>query len=106
MNTTKASKFLSLILRHDPGSVGIALDSAGWVRVDVLLAACAKHGHPLTRAEFDEIVETNSKKRRLGLRTHRRASARVDLRRGSLAGLRSARSVALRDNIGRPTEQV
>lgn len=63
MNPTRTSKLLSLVLRHEPGSVGIELDSAGWVRVDVLLAALAKHGHALTRAELDVIVETSPKKR-------------------------------------------
>ena len=37
--TVRVSKRLSRILRHDPGSVGITLDGAGWVRVDTLLAA-------------------------------------------------------------------
>jgi putative RNA 2'-phosphotransferase len=59
----KTSKFLSLVLRHNPGKIGITLDEAGWVDVDKLITACKKHGHPLTRAELDEIVETNSKKR-------------------------------------------
>jgi putative RNA 2'-phosphotransferase len=63
MNATRTSKLLSLILRHDPASIGIELDSAGWVRVDVLLTALAKHGHPLTRAELDEIVATSPKQR-------------------------------------------
>lgn len=57
------SKFLSKVLRHDPQSVGLTLDSAGWVGVDDLLAACARNGLPISRAELDHIVETNDKKR-------------------------------------------
>jgi len=28
--TTKTSKFLSFVLRHNPGAIGLTLDSAGW----------------------------------------------------------------------------
>ena len=61
--TVHASKFLSLVLRHAPEKIGIALDSAGWVHVDALLAAMAKHGKALTQAELRRIVETSDKKR-------------------------------------------
>ena len=33
------SKFLSLILRHQPAMIGIELDDAGWAGIDVLLEA-------------------------------------------------------------------
>src|SRR4051812_21874990 len=59
----KTSKFLSLVLRHAPETIGVKLDEQGWVEVKVLLEAMARHGHPLTRAELDEVVATNSKKR-------------------------------------------
>ncbi|MFD7732816.1 RNA 2'-phosphotransferase [Kitasatospora phosalacinea] len=61
--TVKTSKMLSRILRHDPGAVGVALDAAGWVGVDALLAALARHGRPLSRAELDHVVATNNKRR-------------------------------------------
>jgi putative RNA 2'-phosphotransferase len=57
------SKFLSLVLRHKPEEVGLALDPAGWVDVDVLLAAISRHGDPISRADLDRIVATNDKKR-------------------------------------------
>lgn len=60
---TAVSKFLSYVLRHDPAAVGIALDGGGWVAVDALLDACAKHGRPLSRGELDEVVATSSKQR-------------------------------------------
>jgi putative RNA 2'-phosphotransferase len=59
----KTSKFLSLVLRHRPEFVGIALDEAGWVEVDRLLEALGRHGRPLTRAELDHVVATNDKRR-------------------------------------------
>lgn len=59
----KVSKFLSMVLRHQPESVGLTLDEAGWVDVDELIAACAARGRRFSRAELDHVVATNSKKR-------------------------------------------
>jgi putative RNA 2'-phosphotransferase len=61
--TVKVSKRLSRILRHDPASVGITLDAAGWVAVDTLLAALARHGARVSRADLDHVVATNNKRR-------------------------------------------
>jgi putative RNA 2'-phosphotransferase len=60
---TERSKFLSLVLRHAPEKIGLALDSAGWVEVEALLAACRRHGRAMERTELEEIVATNEKKR-------------------------------------------
>ena len=60
--TTKASKLLSLILRHEPERVGLKLDEAGWVGVDELLKAVNRHGDPLTLEQLNHVVATNSKK--------------------------------------------
>jgi len=59
----KTSKFLSLVLRHDPGRLGLTLDQAGWVDVAVLLGALAARGRPLTRAQLDRVVAENDKQR-------------------------------------------
>ncbi|EEF58657.1 RNA 2'-phosphotransferase [Pedosphaera parvula] len=61
--TVKISKFLSLVLRHEPGRIGIQLDSAGWVDVDELLRACTAHQFPFSRDELNQVVATNDKKR-------------------------------------------
>lgn len=61
--TVKVSKFLSLVLRHQPGTIGIVLDEGGWVDVDELIAACAAKGRHFSRAELDHVVATNNKKR-------------------------------------------
>lgn len=61
--TTRASKFLSLVLRHQPKTAYLTLDSAGWTDVEDLLRGCAKARHPLTRKQLQHIVETNAKKR-------------------------------------------
>jgi len=63
MKTIRTSKFLSLILRHRPEAVGIALDREGWADVGDLLAGMRRKGHPLTADELAHIVETNNKRR-------------------------------------------
>lgn len=60
---TSASKFLSLVLRHQPEVAGVTLDAAGWVDVNVLLRGCAASGKRLSRAELDELVATSPKQR-------------------------------------------
>ncbi|MGI9404836.1 MAG: RNA 2'-phosphotransferase, partial [Hyphomicrobiaceae bacterium] len=59
----KHSKFLSLVLRHDPSVIGIELDEAGWVDVSTLLIALQSHRPQITRERLIEIVETNDKRR-------------------------------------------
>jgi putative RNA 2'-phosphotransferase len=59
----RTSKFLSLILRHEPEKVGITLGEAGWVGVDELLRAVDQHGTPLTLEQLKHIVATSDKKR-------------------------------------------
>jgi putative RNA 2'-phosphotransferase len=59
----RTSKFLSLVLRHEPQRVGITLDSAGWVSVVELLNAVNKSGVALTGEQLEHIVATSDKKR-------------------------------------------
>ena len=61
--TKKTSKFLSLVLRHQPETIGITLDDAGWVTVEELLTALARHGRALTREQLNFVVENNDKQR-------------------------------------------
>ena len=59
----RVSKRLSLHLRHAPDQIGITLGPGGWVPVEELLSALARHGLALTRADLDEVVATSDKKR-------------------------------------------
>lgn len=59
----RSSKFLSLVLRHDPGAIGLALDPQGWADVDELIALAGRAGSPLDRELIAEIVATNDKQR-------------------------------------------
>jgi putative RNA 2'-phosphotransferase len=61
--TVKASKYLSMVLRHRPEAAGLTLDEAGWAEVDTLLAALEAAGRPLTRDELDHVVATSDKQR-------------------------------------------
>jgi putative RNA 2'-phosphotransferase len=62
--TKKASKFLAYVLRHHPEKIGIQLDSAGWVDVNILLTALKNTGWlTFDRKQLDHVVETNNKKR-------------------------------------------
>lgn len=57
------SKFLSLILRHQPQNIGLNLDEGGWADVATLLQQMTLHGYPLTMAALEEIVQSNAKQR-------------------------------------------
>jgi putative RNA 2'-phosphotransferase len=59
----KISKFLSLILRHEPQKIGLVLDSSGWADVDELIRLCNAQGKNLDRQLLEEVVSTNDKKR-------------------------------------------
>ncbi|PZG12587.1 RNA--NAD 2'-phosphotransferase [Micromonospora craterilacus] len=60
---TALSKLLAYVLRHRPGAVGVALDDGGWVDVDVLLTALARHGRPVTPDLLDRLVAGTDKQR-------------------------------------------
>lgn len=60
---TSISKFMSLVLRHQPDLVGLSLDGAGWTSVDDLLARAAAHGRAITRDQLNEVVATSDKRR-------------------------------------------
>lgn len=63
IDEVKTSKFLSLVLRHDPSALGIELDPNGWVSTAELLTKMKAKGHELTMSELKHLVESNSKKR-------------------------------------------
>lgn len=60
---TADSKFLSYVLRHGPGSIGITLDAGGWVAIDALLAAAARHGRVISPEALREVIDAPGKRR-------------------------------------------
>ncbi len=62
-NTTSQSKFLSLILRHKPETIGLTLDANGWADTTELLEKLSASGNAITFDELKTIVDENAKKR-------------------------------------------
>lgn len=60
---TKLSKFLALVLRHKPDTIGIILCSDGWTNIDTLIENANSHGVSITRENIENIVKDNDKKR-------------------------------------------
>jgi len=56
----KKSRFLSRVLRHRPGDIGITLDAQGWTSIDDLLA---RSNGRLTRKDLHRVVAENDKQR-------------------------------------------
>lgn len=58
------SKFISLILRHHPETVGITLDEHGWADVQELIKGISQaKGNYLDMDILEEIVRTDEKQR-------------------------------------------
>lgn len=58
----QTSKFISLILRHKPETIGINLDEHGWANVDELIKGISKT-QKFNRDMLEEIVRTDNKQR-------------------------------------------
>ncbi len=56
------SKYLALILRHKPETIGISLDEHGWANVDELIAGISRD-HTFNMEMLEEIVSTDNKQR-------------------------------------------
>ena len=64
LDDIKLGKFLSLILRHKPKTVGISLDKNGWVDVNELIEKVIKlSGRYIDIEILERIVRENNKKR-------------------------------------------
>jgi putative RNA 2'-phosphotransferase len=57
------SKFMSLVLRHKPETIGLELDAGGWAPVDALIAKMQAAGSTIDVNILNHIVATNQKKR-------------------------------------------
>jgi putative RNA 2'-phosphotransferase len=79
------SKFLSLVLRHDPGKIGITMDANGWVNVDELIEKCRKNNIAFDFDTLEEVVITNDKQRfafsddQVSIRANQGHTVNVDL---------------------------
>jgi putative RNA 2'-phosphotransferase len=57
------SKFISLILRHDPGAAGLELDAQGWVSVAELCAALRARRHDCDLELIEHLMSLSEKPR-------------------------------------------
>ena len=62
MSLKSTSKYISLILRHKPETIGISIDEHGWANVDELIAGVNKT-QPLDMAMLEQIVAEDEKQR-------------------------------------------
>ncbi|MBZ0165585.1 MAG: RNA 2'-phosphotransferase [Candidatus Omnitrophica bacterium] len=60
---TLVSKYMSFVLRHQPGSIGLTLDAQGWARIDELIACATRDGKTLTKDLIEEVVAKDVKRR-------------------------------------------
>lgn len=63
LDDVKLGKFLSLILRHKPETIGITLDKNGWVDVKELIEKIKLSGRYIDMEILERIVRENNKKR-------------------------------------------
>lgn len=70
------SRFLSLVLRHRPGLIGVQPDPAGWVPVEELLQGLRREHRGIDREQLETVVALNDKQRFQfnETRTHLRAT--------------------------------
>lgn len=61
----RISKFLSLVLRHNPGKIGLSLDPNGWADVEELIEKSNRFGVRFDRLTLEKVVAENDKKRYL-----------------------------------------
>ncbi|MDA7881538.1 RNA 2'-phosphotransferase [Akkermansiaceae bacterium] len=59
----RLSRTLSLVLRHDPGAIGLQLDERGWAGIEELLRCLNNKGKRIDRALLEKIVASSDKQR-------------------------------------------
>ena len=63
MKDSQLSKFLALVMRHQPQLIGIELDEQGWAPIDALLGGLHQHGYSAQRSDLERIAAQDSKQR-------------------------------------------
>lgn len=62
-NAVKLSKFLSLVLRHQPETIGLVLDPQGWTPVADLISKAHASGMSFSHDDLLQVVAANDKQR-------------------------------------------
>jgi putative RNA 2'-phosphotransferase len=63
MHTRRISKFLSLVLRHKPETIGLSLDHQGWADTRELITRMNERGMAVTLEDIQQVVRDNDKQR-------------------------------------------
>jgi len=80
------SRFMSLVLRHDPGSIDLTLDGNGWASVAELIECMNQHGRKVDGEMIRSVVATSDKQRfrisddGLRIRANQGHSVAIDLK--------------------------
>ena len=61
--TKQISKFLSLLLRHQPERAGLTLDEQGWVGTEAVVAALRSRFGTFSREDLERLVAGSDKQR-------------------------------------------
>jgi len=81
----KIGKFLSFVLRHNPGAINLVLDANGWAEIDELIHKAGLQGTHFDFELIAEVVAKNEKKRfilsdnKKKIRANQGHSIKVDL---------------------------
>ena len=59
----RISRVMSLVLRHDPSSIGLSLDENGWAVVDELVVCLNRDGKRADRKMIETVVANSDKQR-------------------------------------------
>lgn len=59
----RISKFMSLVLRHQPEKIGLILDAQGWAETEDLIQGLNAQGLSVDRATLERVVRENDKQR-------------------------------------------
>lgn len=60
---TQISKFLSYVLRHNPGALDLTVAPGGWVDVSTLVARAREDGRTLHRTQIRQVIAATEKNR-------------------------------------------
>jgi putative RNA 2'-phosphotransferase len=63
VDSIQLSKFLSLVLRHQPQAIDLVLDAHGWVSIEELIEKNNARRSPFSHADVLHVVQTSDKKR-------------------------------------------
>ena len=59
----RLTNFLTLVLRDDPGAIGLRLDSDGWVDMEKLVTRANRHGIELSRENLTKVLTVSENHR-------------------------------------------